>query len=67
MGKTWHRSHLAGSYVSADGRYTAELRPAGYSAEFDCKLARHYAIRLAGSNAIVGTARTLAEAERYTR
>jgi hypothetical protein len=56
---------LAGHYISDDGRYTAELRPAGYYAEFGCKLTRHYAIRARGGSQIIGTARTLKEAGRY--
>lgn len=62
--KHWSPAMLPGSYISADGRYTAELRPAGYYAEFGCKLTRHYAIRNRGGSAIVGTAKTLAEAAR---
>lgn len=58
----WTRSMIPGRYVSVDGRYTAELRPAGYYADFACKLTRHYAIRLRGSEQIIGTARTLAQA-----
>lgn len=60
--KRWRRSALAGSYVSDCGRYTAELRPAGYDVERGFKVTRHYAIRLRGHDAVVGTARTLAEA-----
>lgn len=63
----WRKAYLAGSYVSDDGRYTAELRPAKFYAEFGCKLTRHYAIRLRGSNAIIGTARTLREAQEMYR
>jgi hypothetical protein len=59
---TWHRSQLAGNYVSDCGRYTAELRAAGFYQEFGCRLTRHYAVRLRGTSGIVGTARTLAEA-----
>jgi hypothetical protein len=53
---------LPGSYISADGLYTAELRPAGYYPEFACQLTRHYAIRFRGSAHVLSTARTLAEA-----
>jgi hypothetical protein len=61
----WHRTYVKGCYVSDDGNHTAELRPAGFYAEFGCKLVRHYAVRLRGSETIIGTARTLKEAERY--
>jgi hypothetical protein len=68
-----------GYYVSADGRYRAERRPAGwYSADLSTrldarkdsggervKLTRHYAIRAAGSETVIGTAKTLLDAERY--
>ena len=60
----FQRTQTKGWYVSSDHRYTAELRPAGYYAEFACKLTRHYAIRVVGSDTIIGTARTLKEAER---
>lgn len=53
-----------GWYVSWNQRLTAELRPAGYYAKFGCKLTRHYVIRNVGSDQIIGTARTLAEAAR---
>ena len=53
-----------GFYISADGRFTAELRPPGFYRELECKLQRHYAIRLLGSAQIIGTATTLAEAAR---
>lgn len=53
---------LPGNYLSPDGRYAAELRPAGFYPEFGCKLTRHYAIRLTGYTQIIGTAHTLAEA-----
>jgi hypothetical protein len=66
MSGKWRKSYVEGNYVSEDGRYLAELRKAGYDAEFGCKLTRHYAIRVrGGSDQIVGTARTLKEAERY--
>jgi hypothetical protein len=60
--KTWTPSLLPGSYVSSNGRITAELRPAGkYDGE---KLVRHYAIRnrLSPTQTVIGTARTLKEA-----
>lgn len=53
-----------GFYISADERFTAELRPAGFYPEFDCKLQRHYAIRSLGSVQVIGTATTLVEASR---
>jgi hypothetical protein len=53
-----------GLYISADERFTAELRPPGFYPEFGCRLRRHYAIRLIGSVQIIGTATTLAEAAR---
>lgn len=53
-----------GFYISADERFTAELRPPGFYPELECKLQRHYAIRLLGSAQIIGTATTLAEAAR---
>ncbi|WP_377639258.1 hypothetical protein [Oryzobacter terrae] len=53
-----------GFYISADGRFTAELRPPRFYPELECKLQRHYAIRLLGSAQIIGTATTLAEAAR---
>lgn len=56
---------LAGSYISDDGRYTAQLRKAGFYQDMGCKMARHYVIQLRGSNNIVGTATTLKDAERY--
>lgn len=61
---TWHKSYVTGSYVSTDGRFAAELRPAGYYPEHGCKLTRHYSIRYVGQTTSIGTARTLAEAER---
>lgn len=64
---TWTPSNLKGSYISTSGTHTAQLRPAGFYAEFGCKLARHYAIRLTGTQAVIGTARTLTEAERFAR
>jgi hypothetical protein len=63
--RQWQKSYTEGTYVSASGNYTAELRPAGYYAEFGCKMTRHYAIRLRGHAAIVGTARTLKEAGEF--
>ena len=51
-------------YISADNRFTAELRPPGFYPEFECKLQRHYAIRSLGSGEIIGTATTLADAAR---
>lgn len=51
-----------GLYISADGRFTAELRPPGFYADLNCKLRRHYAIRSLGSAQIIGTATTLADA-----
>lgn len=66
MTKTkWRKAMLEGCYISEDGKYTAELRKAGYDAGFGCKLTRHYAIRARGGSQIIGTARTLKEAERY--
>ena len=62
----WRKSYIEGNYVSVDGRFKAELRPAGYYAEVGCKLTRHYAIRVIGTEQIIGTACTLAKAtERY--
>jgi len=68
------QSHIRGSwiresgnfgfYISADERFTAELRPPGFYPEFGCKLQRHYAIRSFGSVQIIGTATTLADAAR---
>lgn len=64
----WSKSYLAGTYISENGKYTAELRPAGFYAEFGCKLTRHYAIRVRyGSRDIIGTARTLREAQEKYR
>jgi hypothetical protein len=63
--KAWHKSMTEGSYVSAAGTHTAELRSAGHYADAGCKLTRHYVIRLRGQAAIIGYARTLKEAERY--
>lgn len=63
----WRKSYLAGTYVSESGKFTAELRPAKFYAEFGCKLTRHYAIRLRGQEAIVGTAKTLREAQEMYR
>jgi hypothetical protein len=61
----WIReSGRPGFYISADERFTAELRPPGFYPEFECKLQRHYAIRLLGSVQIIGTATTLADAAR---
>jgi len=60
--RAWTSSQLPGSYVSADGRYTAELQAAGFYAETGCRLTRHYAIRARGQQAILGRPRTLAEA-----
>lgn len=66
-------------YTSDDGRYTAEKRPSGYysadlttrlnarrttPADTTVKLARHFVIRDADGQ-VIGTARTLADAERY--
>jgi len=51
-----------GRYVSADGRFTAELRPPGFYADLNSKLRRHYVIRALGSVQIIGTATTLADA-----
>jgi hypothetical protein len=53
-----------GRYISADGRFTAELRPPGFYADLNSKLQRHYAIRAVGSVQIIGTATTLADAAR---
>lgn len=64
---TWHQSCVEGCYVSTDGRYRAELRQAGYSAEFGARMYRHYAIFDGGSRPI-GDAKTLKDAqERYLR
>lgn len=64
MGTTgWHKSYTEHVYVSGDNRYRAELRQAGYYSEFGCKLTRHYAIYLRGSENVVGTAHTLKEAK----
>jgi hypothetical protein len=61
----WIReSGSPGFYISADERFTAELRPPGFYPEFECKLQRHYAIRFLGSHQIIGTATTLADAAR---
>lgn len=61
----WIRgSENPGFYISADERFTAELRPPGFYPELECKLQRHYAIRSLGSVQIIGTATTLAEAAR---
>jgi hypothetical protein len=62
--RKWYKSMSPGSYISDDGRFTAELRPAGYYADVGCNLTRHYVIRHKGSSTIIGTARTLAEAAR---
>lgn len=56
---------LEGCYISADGRFTAELRKAGHYADAGCKLVRHYAIRMRGESGIVALPRTLKEAEKY--
>jgi hypothetical protein len=56
---------VAGSYVSDSGTHTAELRPAGFYPEFGTKLTRHYAIRQKNSASVIGTAKTLKEAEQY--
>jgi hypothetical protein len=53
------RSMYKGWYISTDDRYSAELRPAGHYPEFGCKLTRHYALRLAGSDTIQATVPTL--------
>ena len=61
----WVRaSEGPGFYVSADERFTAELRAPGFYPDLECKLQRHYAIRLLGTMQIIGTATTLAEAAR---
>lgn len=61
----WIRvSGSRGFYISADERFTAELRPPGFYSDLECKLQRHYAIRLLGSVQIIGTATTLADAAR---
>lgn len=65
MSTKWQQSMLEGNYISTDGRFTAQLRKAGYDAGFSCKLTRHYAVRVRGGQQIIGTARTLKEAERY--
>ena len=60
----WIRdSRNPGLYISADERFTAELRPPGFYPELGCKL-RPYAIRSLGSVHIIGTATTLADAAR---
>lgn len=60
--KGWKPSYVKGNYVSDNGRYKAELRPAGFYPEFGCKLVRHYAVRYVGSQTVLATPRTLAEA-----
>lgn len=62
--KAWHQSMTPGTYISADGRYTATLRPAGYYPEVGAKLTRHYAIRASGHEQIIDMPRTLKEAAR---
>ena len=62
VSKKWNRAVLPGCYISADGKYTAELRKAGFYADLNCRLARHYVIRVRNSTNIIGTALTLSEA-----
>ncbi|ASZ75041.1 hypothetical protein FDI69_gp144 [Rhodococcus phage Trina] len=64
MSKQWSPAALPGCYISADGKYTAELRKAGFSADFNCRMARHYVIRLRYQSTIIGTALTLSDAAR---
>jgi hypothetical protein len=65
--KGWQKSMLEGSYISDSGNYTAELRTAGYYAEFGCKMVRHYAIRRRGQSAIIAMVPTLKEASESYR
>ena len=65
----WYPAMSAGWYISDDYKLNAQLRSPGKYPYGNCgemvKCSRHYAIFHIGQEVVIGTARTLAEAERY--
>ncbi|TXH11014.1 MAG: hypothetical protein E6R04_03465 [Spirochaetes bacterium] len=61
--RRWHRVYARGWYISDNGKFNAQLRPAGTYPYGKC--VRHYAVFHVGSDDMIGTARTLRDAEKY--
>lgn len=69
MARRWHRTYGEGWYISDSSKLNAKLCPAGKypygegGALIPCT--RHYALYRVGTDNLIGTAKTLKDAERY--